>query len=159
MIFQWTTTLLAVPLRLTANWRNDETRPVGSCTDNIWWAVENPTSPLASLAVTLRKTSDLFPILGEEGGTSLVNGDAIGHQIKKNRFNRWYMQEKLVGTRVNAINLPYRSLPRKHCEGFVFNTLSFHTHGSGRIAWRTSAWEASLMDAVYKKVYYLAKSQ
>ena len=67
------------------------------------------------------------------------------------------MQEKIVGTRVNAMNLSDRSLPRRRSEGFV--TRAFHTQGSGRIAWRTNAWEASRMNVVYKKVYYLGKSQ
>ena len=83
VIFQYTVTLFAVPLRFTGKLRNIGAGPAGSWTETASCAVENAISPLASLAVMLRKTADLLPILGDLGGTWLVNGDAVGKNVSK----------------------------------------------------------------------------
>lgn len=48
--------------------------------------MENAISPFASLAVMLRKTADLLPILGDMGATWLVNADAVGKNVSKTKL-------------------------------------------------------------------------
>lgn len=43
--------------------------------------MENPISPLASLAVMFRNARDLFPIFGDEGVTELIKADAVEKKL------------------------------------------------------------------------------